>query len=71
MWGGHSGANDADDVVFTLRIHDDHDAVSDRTDRDESILELRVIRIEDLEVVRLGSQKRRRLGKRDAVLGLV
>jgi len=67
----HSSANDADDVLLTLRVDDDHDPSLDRPDRDESILELGMICIEDLEIVRLGAQKRCSLCKGDSVLGLV
>jgi hypothetical protein len=69
--GGHSGANDPDEIFFPLRVDNDDDAAIDRADGDEAILELRMFGVEDLEEVGSGLEEPPGLPERQTVLSLV
>ena len=43
------GTNDADDTFLWFRVDDDHESTVDRANGDETILEVRMVRVEDLE----------------------
>jgi hypothetical protein len=44
-------ANDSGRVFFGLRVDDNDQSTVDRTDRNETVFELGVLAVEDLEVV--------------------
>jgi hypothetical protein len=58
-------------VILSLGPDDEHHAATDRTDRNEAILVIRMGIVEDLQVVGAGNEQRARLPKRDPVLLLV
>ena len=49
--GGRPGANDPESAFLWFRLDDDHAPAIDGADRDEPVLALRMLRVEDLEVV--------------------
>jgi len=48
---GPTGANDPNDVFVAFGVDDDHESPLDRADRDEAILEVGVLDVEDLQVI--------------------
>ena len=70
-FGGPPGAHDADETFFSFRVDDDHETSIDRADCDEAVLELGVLRVEDLEIVGTRLEEPLGLPERQPVLSLV
>ena len=64
-------ANDADGILVTLCPHHDNNAARDRADRNEAILLVGMVFVEDFEVVRPAKQQSACFFKGDAVFLLV
>lgn len=66
-----AGSYDADKILLPLRIDDDRNSAIDLTNCDESILNVRVSGIKDLQVVLAAAKELRGLRERQTVLLLV
>lgn len=54
---GQPGTHDPDDAFLWFRIDDDHESAIDRPDADEPVLEVRMVRVEELQDRVFGSEQ--------------
>jgi hypothetical protein len=66
-----SRADDANDLVVTFRPNDHDDSLSDRADRDETILDQRMLAVVNLEIVDARPKELSGFFEADAVAALI
>lgn len=68
---GQSGAKDSDSAFISFRVDNDHDPAIDWPDGDEPVLKLRMLRVEDLEIVDTRLEESPGLREGQTVLSLI
>jgi len=65
------GTNDSNQVFISFRVYDDYNPTLDRANGDETVLTIRVLRVEYLQVVNTRLEELLCLRKGHAMFGLV
>ncbi len=71
MFVGKPGANYTDEFFFSFRVNDNHDSTIDRSDGGESVFGLKMLSVEDLQIVVVGLEELLRLSERHTMLILI